>query len=116
MRNRGIEVFSSDFEAMATRYDVLELMPVWQLSYDPEVYETRNASLGLLAPAQVEEVRRETHSDGAARLPWPVGRSPCPPTARPSSCGEGRRPGAVGSLVAGRTCHAVGRLWHPSRR
>ncbi len=30
------------------------------------------ASLGLLDPAQVEEVRRETHSDGAARLPWPV--------------------------------------------
>ena len=30
------------------------------------------ASLGLLDPAQVDEVRRETHSDGGARLPWPV--------------------------------------------
>ena len=30
------------------------------------------ASLGLLDAAQVQEVRRETHSDGAARLPWPM--------------------------------------------
>ena len=30
------------------------------------------ASLGLLDAAQVEEVRRETHSNSAARGPWPV--------------------------------------------
>jgi phosphatidate phosphatase APP1 len=30
------------------------------------------ASLGLLDPAQIEDVRRETHQKGAARLPWPV--------------------------------------------
>lgn len=31
------------------RYDVLDLMPVWQLSYDPQIWDTRNTSLGMLA-------------------------------------------------------------------
>ena len=30
------------------------------------------ASLGLLDPGQVEDVRRETHANNAARMPWPV--------------------------------------------
>ena len=41
------------------------------------------ASLGLLDPAQVEEVRRETHSDGAARMPWPVDVDAFPQPDRP---------------------------------
>jgi outer membrane receptor protein involved in Fe transport len=31
------------------RYDDLDLMPYWQLSYDPQVYDTKNYSAGLLA-------------------------------------------------------------------
>ena len=42
------------------------------------------ASLGLLDAAQVEDVRRETHSDGAARLPWPRPRHRAGPDARAS--------------------------------
>ncbi len=30
------------------RYNLLELLPAWQLTYDPEVWETRNYSLGLV--------------------------------------------------------------------
>ena len=30
------------------------------------------ASLGLLDPAQVDDVRRETHSNGPPRVPWAV--------------------------------------------
>jgi outer membrane receptor protein involved in Fe transport len=31
------------------RYDNMDLLPNWSLSYDPTVYNTRNSSLGLLA-------------------------------------------------------------------
>jgi iron complex outermembrane receptor protein len=31
------------------RYDVLSILPNWQLSYDPQTYTTRNYSLGVLA-------------------------------------------------------------------
>ncbi|MHB1225329.1 MAG: TonB-dependent receptor [Gemmatimonadaceae bacterium] len=31
------------------RHDVLELVPSWQLSYDPQWWDTRNRSLGVLA-------------------------------------------------------------------
>jgi iron complex outermembrane receptor protein len=31
------------------RYDVLDLIPYWQLSYDPQVWDTRNTSVGMLA-------------------------------------------------------------------
>ena len=31
------------------RYDVLKLLPSWQLSYDPQVWDTRNNSIGALA-------------------------------------------------------------------
>jgi len=31
------------------RYDVLELIPSWQLTYDPQWWDTRNSSLGFLA-------------------------------------------------------------------
>jgi outer membrane receptor protein involved in Fe transport len=31
------------------RYDTMELLPNWSLTYDPTVYDTRNHSLGLLA-------------------------------------------------------------------
>lgn len=31
------------------RYNTLELIPSWQLSYDPQVWDTRSTSLGLLA-------------------------------------------------------------------
>jgi iron complex outermembrane recepter protein len=30
------------------RYNVLELLPSWQLTYDPQVWDTRNTSLGVL--------------------------------------------------------------------
>jgi phosphatidate phosphatase APP1 len=40
------------------------------------------ASLGLLDAAQVDEVRRETHPDGAARLPWPRSRHRTRPDPR----------------------------------
>jgi outer membrane receptor protein involved in Fe transport len=36
------------------RYDVLDLLPSWQLSYDPQVWDTQNSSVGLLA-----KVRRD---------------------------------------------------------
>lgn len=31
------------------RYNVLELLPSWQLTYDPQVWDTRNRSVGFLA-------------------------------------------------------------------
>jgi outer membrane receptor protein involved in Fe transport len=31
------------------RYDLLDLMPYWQLSFDPQLWHTQNTSLGLLA-------------------------------------------------------------------
>jgi iron complex outermembrane receptor protein len=31
------------------RYNVMNLLPFWQLTYDPQTWETRNKSLGLLA-------------------------------------------------------------------
>lgn len=31
------------------RYDVLQLIPYWQLTYDPQIWDTRNYSAGLLA-------------------------------------------------------------------
>jgi len=31
------------------RYDLLQLIPSWQLSYDPQIWDTRNYSAGLLA-------------------------------------------------------------------
>jgi len=31
------------------RYDTMELLPNWALSYDPSIYETRNYSIGALA-------------------------------------------------------------------
>jgi len=31
------------------RYDVLRLIPSWQLSYDPQLWDTRNTSVGVLA-------------------------------------------------------------------
>jgi outer membrane receptor protein involved in Fe transport len=31
------------------RYDVLRLIPYWQLSYDPQLWDTRNTSVGVLA-------------------------------------------------------------------
>ncbi|HEU4630054.1 MAG TPA: TonB-dependent receptor [Gemmatimonadaceae bacterium] len=31
------------------RYDVLDLLPQWQLSYDPQVWDMENSSVGLLA-------------------------------------------------------------------
>ena len=36
------------------RYNLMELMPSWQLTYDPQTWETRNTSLGVLA-----KVRRD---------------------------------------------------------
>jgi outer membrane receptor protein involved in Fe transport len=30
------------------RYDVLRLIPYWQLTYDPQLWDTRNSSVGLL--------------------------------------------------------------------
>src|SRR5207253_7639769 len=34
------------------RYDVLSILPNWQLSYDPQTYTTRNYSLGALVRAR----------------------------------------------------------------
>jgi outer membrane receptor protein involved in Fe transport len=31
------------------RYDVLRLIPYWQLTYDPQLWDTRNTSVGVLA-------------------------------------------------------------------
>ena len=31
------------------RYDLLQLIPYWQLSYDPQIWDTKNYSAGLLA-------------------------------------------------------------------
>ncbi|HEU6450807.1 MAG TPA: TonB-dependent receptor [Gemmatimonadaceae bacterium] len=31
------------------RYDVLQLIPYWQLTYDPQIWDTKNYSAGLLA-------------------------------------------------------------------
>jgi outer membrane receptor protein involved in Fe transport len=31
------------------RYDVLDILPSWQLTFDPQVWSTRNTSVGLLA-------------------------------------------------------------------
>ena len=31
------------------RYDDMQLLPSWQLTYDPQTWDTKNSSLGLLA-------------------------------------------------------------------
>ena len=46
------------------RYNVLELLPNWQLTFDPQQWDTRNTSLGLLLKARRDLV---VHGDGAAR-------------------------------------------------
>ncbi|HEX6058356.1 MAG TPA: TonB-dependent receptor [Gemmatimonadaceae bacterium] len=56
------------------RYDVLELMPVWQLGYDPEVYGTRNSSLGLLAKYRRDLAPLRTRLIAGADLDWSPGR------------------------------------------
>lgn len=43
---RGTSLFSLTPYA---RYDVLQLIPYWQLTYDPQIWDTRNYSAGLLA-------------------------------------------------------------------
>ncbi len=43
---RGTELWS--FTPYA-RYDVLKLLPSWQVTYDPQVWDTRNRSLGFLS-------------------------------------------------------------------
>ncbi len=43
---RGSELWSLTPYA---RYDVLKLLPGWQVTYDPQVWDTRNRSLGFLA-------------------------------------------------------------------
>ncbi|AHG87689.1 TonB-dependent receptor [Gemmatirosa kalamazoonensis] len=42
------------------RYDVLSILPNWQLSYDPQTYTTRNYSLGVLARVRREIVPLKT--------------------------------------------------------
>ncbi len=56
------------------RYGVLDLMPVWQLSYDPEVYETRNSSLGLLARYRRDFSPLRARVIAGADLDWSPGR------------------------------------------
>ena len=38
------------------RYDVLEILPTWQLSFDPQVWDTRNRSAGLLVKYRLDLV------------------------------------------------------------
>ena len=41
---------SSDFSLTPyARYDLLQLIPYWQLTYDPQLWDTKNYSAGLLA-------------------------------------------------------------------
>ena len=56
------------------RYGVLDLMPVWQLSYDPEVHGTRNSSLGLLARYRRDFVPLRARVIAGADLDWSPGR------------------------------------------
>ena len=46
---RGVSTFGA---TVYTRYNTLDLMPAWQLSFDPQVWESTHRSLGLLTRYQ----------------------------------------------------------------
>lgn len=46
---RGASTFGA---TLFSRYNTLDLMPSWQLSFDPQVWESSNRSIGLLARYQ----------------------------------------------------------------
>jgi outer membrane receptor protein involved in Fe transport len=55
------------------RYDVLELMPNWQLSFDPQVWDTRNNSLGMLAKYRRDFAPLRTRVVVGADADWSPG-------------------------------------------
>jgi iron complex outermembrane recepter protein len=55
------------------RYDVLELMPNWQLSFDPQVWDTRNNSLGVLAKYRRDLAPLRTRVVVGADADWSPG-------------------------------------------
>lgn len=50
------------------RYDVLELLPSWQLTYDPEVWKIRNYSVGLLLQGRRDFAPLRTRITGGLDL------------------------------------------------
>lgn len=55
------------------RYDVLELIPSWQLTYDPQWWDTRNSSLGFLAKYRRDFEPLRTRVIVGADVDWSPG-------------------------------------------
>lgn len=56
------------------RYDVLDLMPYWQLTYDPQLWSTRNTSLGVLAKYRRDLAPLRARLIAGADADWSPGR------------------------------------------
>ncbi|HET8649853.1 MAG TPA: TonB-dependent receptor [Gemmatimonadales bacterium] len=69
-RTRGNTLWS--FTPYA-RYNRLDLIPYWQLSYDPQLWNTRNASAGLLARMRRDFPRARTRVIVGADADWSPG-------------------------------------------
>jgi iron complex outermembrane receptor protein len=55
------------------RYNRLELLPSWQLTYDPEVWDIQNYSLGLLVQGRRDLTSLRTSLTGGVDLDWSPG-------------------------------------------
>jgi iron complex outermembrane recepter protein len=55
------------------RYNRLELLPYWQLTYDPEVWDISNYSLGLLLQGRQDLPSLRTSLTGGVDLDWSPG-------------------------------------------
>jgi outer membrane receptor protein involved in Fe transport len=55
------------------RYNRLELLPYWQLTYDPEVWDIKNYSLGMLLQARRDFTPLDARLTGGLDLDWSPG-------------------------------------------
>jgi outer membrane receptor protein involved in Fe transport len=55
------------------RYNRLQLLPSWQLTYDPEVWDIQNYSLGLLVQGRRDFTALRTSVTGGVDLDWSPG-------------------------------------------
>jgi outer membrane receptor protein involved in Fe transport len=67
---RGASTFGA---TVYTRYNTLDLMPSWQLSFDPQVWESTHRSLGLLARYQREVAELNTSISTGVDLEYSPG-------------------------------------------
>ena len=78
---------ASSFGAtLYTRYNELDLLPSWQLSFDPQVWESRHRSVGLLTRYRtlIAPLQHQLQHRGGSRVHagQPAGDRRCCPSAR----------------------------------